>query len=57
MTDLILDSRAATKTGTEVDVIEHKQDLVWADGERGAVKRAMRRRWRRQTRQALRMAY
>lgn len=55
--DLILDTRATTKTGAELDAIEHKRDLVWADGERGAVKTAMRRRLRRQTRQALRMAY
>lgn len=57
MIDLVLDMRAITKSGAEVDAIEHKQDLVWADGERGTIKTAMRRRLRRQTRQALRMAY
>jgi hypothetical protein len=54
MMDLVLDTRAATKTGAELDAIEHPRALVWDSGERSAIKTAIRRRNRRETRQALR---
>lgn len=50
-------TRTATKTGAELDAIEHKRHLVFNHGERNTIKTAIRRRSRRQTRQALRLAY
>jgi hypothetical protein len=54
--DLLL-TRATCKNGTEIDAVEHYRYLKWAEGERAKIKRAMRRRFRRQTRQAIRMAF
>jgi len=53
----LIPTRATTKNGTELDAIEHARDLKWRAGERGEIKRRMRRRFRRQTRQSLRAAY
>lgn len=46
--------RATTKSGTEVDAIEHRRELCWTRGEVRHVKRNLNRRFRRETRQALR---
>lgn len=54
MMDLVLDTRYATKNGTELDAIEHADALVWRTGERNAIKTRMRRRDRRGTRAILR---
>jgi len=49
--------RPTTKSGLEVDAIEHRRELCWDRGEVRHVKRTLNRRFRRQTRQALRMAF
>jgi hypothetical protein len=46
-------TRPATKSGAELDATEHAQELVWNHGERTKIKTGMRRRNRRQARQAL----
>lgn len=51
-----LPTRPQAKNGTELDVIEHRRELVWRKGEVRNVKRAMTRRMRRETRQVLRYA-
>jgi hypothetical protein len=48
--------RATTKSGLEVDAIEHRRELGWHRGEVRYVKRTLNRRFRRETRQALRSA-
>jgi hypothetical protein len=48
--------RPTTKSGLELDAIEHRRELVWSAGEIRNVKRAINRRFRRQTRQMLRTA-
>lgn len=57
MIDVVLPNRVACKNGMEIDAIEHARDLMWADGERKSIKRAMNRRFRRQGRQVLRSTY
>lgn len=54
--DIIFPARIACKNGTEIDAVEHAGDLTWRAGERSGIKTAMRRRDRRQARQALRAA-
>jgi hypothetical protein len=49
--------KATTKNGLELDVIEHRKDLVWRRSEVRNVKRAINRRFRREARQLLRTAY
>ena len=53
----ILPTRPTTKNGLELDVIEHRNDLVWRRSEVRNVKRAINRRFRREARQLLRTAY
>lgn len=48
--------KATAKNGLELDVIEHRNDLVWRRSEVRNVKRAMNRRFRREARQFLRTA-
>lgn len=48
--------RTSTKSGTEVDAIEHRRELGWDRGEVRHVKRAINRRFRREARQLLRSA-
>ena len=48
---------ATTRHGLELDVIEHRRELVWNRGEVRNVKRAINRRFRREARQLLRTAY
>jgi hypothetical protein len=43
-----------TKTAVELDVTEHRSDLVWRRGETTRVKRRIRRRERHDARQQLR---
>ena len=52
-----LATRTTTKTGLELDAIEHRRELVWTRGEVRHVKRAINRRFRREARQLLRTAY
>ncbi len=54
MNEINLDVRTSTKSGAEVDAIEHRRELCWNRGEVRHVKRAINRRFRRETRQALR---
>lgn len=49
--------RPVTRNASEMDATEHADALVWNHGERAKIKRAMRRRDRRQARQTLRLAY
>lgn len=49
-------TRTTTKSGTEVDAIEHRRELKWDRGEVRHVKRALNRRFRREARQLLRTA-
>ncbi|HEU4752331.1 MAG TPA: hypothetical protein VFU47_04410 [Armatimonadota bacterium] len=49
-------TRTTTKSGIEVDAIEHRRELCWDRGEVRHVKRALNRRFRRETRQLLRRA-
>lgn len=51
-----LATRPVTKSGTEVDAIEHRRELNWHRGEVRRVKRTLNRRFRREARQALRTA-
>lgn len=51
-----LPTRTHAKNGTELDVIEHRRELVWQRGEVRHVKRTLNRRMRRETRQVLRYA-
>lgn len=53
----MIPTRSACKNGTELDAIAHARDLKWRAGERGEIKRGMRRRHRRGVRQMLRTAY
>jgi hypothetical protein len=55
--DLVLNFKTACKSGTELDCVAHKRDLNWKAGERAAVKAAINRRFRRETRRTLRAAY
>jgi hypothetical protein len=48
--------RPTTKSGLEIDAIEHRRELVWKRGEVRHVKRAINRRFRREARQILRTA-
>lgn len=54
MNEINLDVRTSTKSGAEVDAIEHRRELRWDRGEARQIKRAINRRFRRETRQALR---
>lgn len=49
-------TRTTTKSGTEVDAIEHRRELNWSRGEARYVKRAINRRFRQEARQLLRSA-
>lgn len=51
-----LATRPTTKSGLEVDAIEHRRELVWKRGEARHVKRNLNRRFRREARQLLRSA-
>ncbi|MDD4868200.1 MAG: hypothetical protein PHQ28_14095 [Mycobacterium sp.] len=52
--DIVLLDQPLTKSGTEVDAIEHARQFGRKAGARTAVKRGMNRRNRREVRQALR---
>lgn len=54
MDEINLNVRTATKSGAEVDAIEHRRELRWDRGEARQIKRAINRRFRRETREALR---
>lgn len=54
MIEIEIPTRIACKSGAEVDAIEHRRALNWDRGEARQIKRAMNRRGRRETRQALR---
>jgi hypothetical protein len=56
MTIETMPTRPTTKSGLEVDVIEHRRELGWHRGEVRYVKRTLNRRFRREARQILRSA-
>jgi hypothetical protein len=56
MTIETMPTRPTTKSGLEVDAIEHRRELAWRRGEVRHVKRTLNRRFRREARQILRSA-
>lgn len=56
MIEINLDMRPSTKSGAEVDAIDHRQELNWNRGEARYLKRAINRRFRREAREILRTA-